>query len=86
MLEFHTERHNPSRLYRCDVCNKPFKHNFTLNVHIRLHIGDNQLYVINALKRFISIRSLKKHNEPVHMGKDDLEKYKCDTCEKAILN
>ena len=42
--------------------------------------------MINALKRFISIRSLKKHNEPVHMGKDDLEKYKCDICGKTILN
>ena len=75
MLEVHIERHNPSKLYQCNVCNKQFKQNFTLKEHMRLHVQDNQIVCDKCPKRFISIRRLKEHNESVHVGKNVLEIY-----------
>ena len=84
MVEVHIERHNPSKLYQCDVCNKQFKQNSTLKVHMRLHIQDNQIVCDKCPKRFISIRRLKEHNESVHVGKNVLEIYMCNTCERTF--
>ncbi|KAF7273726.1 hypothetical protein GWI33_013580 [Rhynchophorus ferrugineus] len=66
----------------CVKCNKRYKSQFELQVHLRKHNGDKPFSCSLCEKSFSDKRNLRKH-EKIHTGKKNHE---CPTCRKTFLH
>ncbi|KAH7705753.1 zinc finger transcription factor E2S-VP64 [Aphelenchoides avenae] len=69
----------PIQLYCCPYCDKICRHRGQLNVHLRVHTGEQPYACTVCERRFSHRDSLKRHQE-WHLG----ETYDCYACKKSF--
>ena len=70
---------NKSNFIICGVCKKRFKTKYLLNVHKRVHSGENPYKCDICAKNFTLKASVKLHML-VHSGKKDFQCHVCGKC------
>ena len=81
MLQNHEKIHTGEKMYICTLCNKRFRRDHHLKVHMRLHSGERPYSCShpNCNRQFVQVANLRRHMK-TH---DDKEKM-CD--EKLMRN
>lgn len=72
------------RKFTCDLCNKSFKENRHLVVHMNTHLPDEEKFTNSCSicgKKYSSIFSLRQHVKVVHVNQ---AKFKCQHCDKSF--
>ena len=68
--------------YKCNPCEKSYKSNSMLQMHVRAnHSSIKELKCNLCTKKFSENHRLKLHISVVHKG---VKKYQCDSCEKSF--
>ena len=57
--------------YQCDVCNKRFTEAGNLEIHKRIHTGENLMNVMFVTKKIRSFSNLSKHEVIKHKKNKD---------------
>ena len=76
-----TETAPDPRPFKCTECDKAFKANCQLTVHIRKHTGERPFQCSTCSKAFMSKPDLKLHLR-VHSGE---RPFQCDECQKTFI-
>ena len=85
----HSKKSGHHDSLNCEKCNKEFKKQKQLTVHLWRHLGIFSCR--DCDKRFSSLSGLKLHGQKNHSNKDDFElemvkskKFTCDLCQKGF--
>ena len=66
--------------YKCEICEKVFKHSHSLKSHRRIHTGDKLYQCKICQKDFIWVSHLNQHKR-IHTGE---KPFQCDVCQKCF--
>ena len=79
--ELETETVPDQRPFKCTECDKGFKSNSEMIVHIRRHTGERPFQCTTCRKAFVSKPVLKRHHIQMHSA---VRPFECKRCDKAF--
>ncbi|XP_072380247.1 uncharacterized protein [Diabrotica undecimpunctata] len=73
----------PKESFLCTICGKMFKTNSNLQIHHRIHTGENPFVCLLCNKGYKANTALKSHMRRAHTGE---KLYKCQICPKEYYD